>query len=329
MVKFGSCSITNETFDSLYSYWCHPKIPLAWDCLFVSPMWMKAWWDVFGRKGDLRFYGVRSDPGIIGIAPFIIEGKTVHFVGHGDVCDYLDFIVVPGQETTFFHSIIPFLREQGITRLDLGPLHMNSTVYKSFRNVAEALNCHIQLHQEDVLFELALPDTWAGYLDLLPGKYRHEIRRKLRRLKKEGHFHYRMVADSQRIDNAMDVFLALFRANRPDKSRFMSDQMASFFKSLASSLVRFDMLNLYFLELNGEPVAAVMCLDYRSAVYMYNNGYNERYAWLSVGFISKFLSIKDCIQRGEKTYNFLKGSEDYKRQLGGKEVPVYRCEVRL
>jgi len=322
-------TVTNETLDSLFSFWHDPRNSLAWDCLFVSPMWMKAWWDVFGNGQDLRIYGIWRQADIIGIAPFLIDGGTARFVGQGDVCDYLDFIPAPGWEAEFFHVLITSLREQGITHLDLAPIHRDSTVRSVFPKIAKELKCDIQFRQEDVLFELVLPDTWDGYLDGLSGKYRHEIRRKLRRLEKTGRVYYRMVDDSRNIGEAMDAFLTLFRSNRMDKSRFMTDRMVSFFMSLAASLAKFNMLKLYFLELNDEPVASVMCFDYRSDVYLYNNGYDSSLNWLSIGLLSKLFSIKDSIQEGKKKYNFLKGNEDYKKQLGGKEIPVYRCKVRL
>ena len=86
---------------------------------------------------------------------------------------------------------------------------------------------------------------------------------------------------------------------------------------------------LSFLEIDGNPVAAVMCFDYQSTVYLYNNGYDRRYRSLSVGLLSKLLSIKDSIQSGKKTYDLLKGSEPYKYRLGGKPIPLYRCDIEF
>ena len=109
----------------------------------------------------------------------------------------------------------------------------------------------------------------------------------------------------------------------------MTDQMAMYFRSLAETMARENLLKLYFLDLDGTPAAAVMCFDYDSTIYLYNNGYDGRFSSLSVGLLSKVLTIKESIQRGKKKYDFLKGTEDYKHRLGGKPVPLYRCQVRL
>ena len=88
-------------------------------------------------------------------------------------------------------------------------------------------------------------------------------------------------------------------------------------------------LKLFFLDLDETPAAAVMCFDYNSTVYLYNNGFDNQYRSLSVGLLSKVFAIQDSIERGKNTFDFLKGTETYKRRLGAKPVQLYRCQVQL
>jgi CelD/BcsL family acetyltransferase involved in cellulose biosynthesis len=64
-------------------------------------------------------------------------------------------------------------------------------------------------------------------------------------------------------------------------------------------------------------------------MYLYNNGYDERFKSLSVGLLGKLLSIRDSIRSGMRAYDFLKGAEAYKRRLGGQPVQLYRCLIEL
>ena len=50
---------------------------------------------------------------------------------------------------------------------------------------------------------------------------------------------------------------------------------------------------------------------------------------MSVGVLSKALCIRDSIERGKKRFDFLKGDEHYKYHLGGQEVQLYRCLIKL
>ncbi len=131
------------------------------------------------------------------------------------------------------------------------------------------------------------------------------------------------------VRSELDTFLSLFRQNRADKAAFMTGKMESFFRSVAEELAGADILKLFFLTLNDEPAAAVMCFDYQETRYLYNNGYNERFSQFSVGLLSKVLNIKESIERRSRKYDFLKGAEVYKHRLGGEPVPLYRCCIEL
>jgi CelD/BcsL family acetyltransferase involved in cellulose biosynthesis len=109
----------------------------------------------------------------------------------------------------------------------------------------------------------------------------------------------------------------------------MTDQMASFFRSLAAALAEARILKLFFLDLDDAPAAAVICFDYNSTVYLYNNGYDDRYRSLSIGLLGKVFTIRDSIERGKIKYDFLKGTEVYKKRLGGKPIQLFRCRVEL
>jgi CelD/BcsL family acetyltransferase involved in cellulose biosynthesis len=66
-----------------------------------------------------------------------------------------------------------------------------------------------------------------------------------------------------------------------------------------------------------------------STRHLYNSGFDPRFRSLSVGLMCKVLSLKDAIEKGCKNYDFLKGAETYKYRLGGREVPLYNCRIRL
>jgi CelD/BcsL family acetyltransferase involved in cellulose biosynthesis len=321
--------VTIESFDSLSSYWLDPENPLRWDCLFVLPAWLQVWWSVFGAELAPYICVVRDREQVIGIAPLLVEGEEARFLGDPDVCDYQDFIVAPGREQEFFEVLINHLRQQGVTHLDLKPVRADSIVLSEFVGVAKSLECEFSCEPEDVTLEIELPATWDDFLGKLTGKQRHEVKRKLRRLHEAAEINNRVVEDVKGVKDEMDTFLTLFGLSRSDKATFMTSQMATYFRSLAETMAKVNLLKLFFLDLDGKPAAAVMCFDYNSTMYLYNNGYDERFSSLSVGLLSKVLTIKKSIKSERKKYDFLKGTEDYKHRLGGKPVNLYRCQVKL
>jgi CelD/BcsL family acetyltransferase involved in cellulose biosynthesis len=298
-----------------------------WDCIFVLPPWLEIWWHEFGFEAELYLGAVRQEGAIIGIAPLLLRGAEASFIGSTDVCDYLDFVIVPGKEADFFNILLDDLRCRGISRLDLRPLRPHSTVLTHLIDIARDLKYEVSCKTEDVSFELDLPPTWQGYLGILTQKQRHEVRRKLRRLWEAGDVTYRIIEDSESASQSMAIFLRLFRESRQDKAIFLTARMESFFMSLANAMAQAGLLRLGILELDALPTAAVMCFDYNNMVFLYNNGYLSEYSFLSVGLIAKVLCIKDSVERGRGKFDFLKGAEEYKHRLGGKEVNLYGCQI--
>ncbi|MFQ6078817.1 MAG: GNAT family N-acetyltransferase [Thermodesulfobacteriota bacterium] len=322
-------SITVESFESLISYWLKPPYPLRWDCIFVLPHWLEIWWKEFGAKGNLYLCAVREGGAVIGIAPLLLRDGEASFIGSDDVCDYLDFVVVPGREHDFFTILIDDLSAKGLTLLNLRPLRPNSTVLTHLVDIARERGYEVSCAVEDVSLELDLPPTWDHYLGMLTQKQRHEVRRKLRRMREAGQVNYRIIEDTRHVPDALDIFLELFRKGKAEKTFYMTAQRESFFRSLAKVMAQAKLLRLGILELEALPIAGVMCFDYNKRVYLYNSGYDPEYSSLSVGVISKIFSIKESIERGRETFDFLKGAEDYKYRLGGKEIPLHACQILL
>ena len=224
---------------------------------------------------------VKRQSKTIGISPLLLKKNIASFIGDSNVCDYQDFVVEPGEEAAFCSTLLDNLVAQKITRLNLAPLRPDSVVLNSLTKAAERQGWLASCSKEDVTVELDLPGTWEDYLQMLSGKQRHELKRKIRRLDEEGTLTYRNSTDANRHD--VDIFLKLFQDSREDKAAFLTSRMEGFFRALATAMARRGLLRLNFLELDKRVVAATMCFDYRDTVYLYNSGYEPDYGWLSVG----------------------------------------------
>jgi CelD/BcsL family acetyltransferase involved in cellulose biosynthesis len=320
-------TVTQESIDSITELWHDSTNRLNWNCLFVLPGWLKAWLQAFGNDRKPYLCSIRSRGELVGIAPLMVEGQTARLMGDTDVCDFQDVVVVPGREKAFFDTLFDHLKKQGIRQLDLEAVRADSTLYRHLAPADTDQQYAVDSQLVDATMVLDLPASWDAYLLQLTGKQRHEVRRKFRRLEEAGQMEIHTVNDAADISSAMDTFLTLFKKNRTEKARFMTDQMASFFHALAIELAEARIIKLFFLMLDDAVVAAVMCFDHDETFHLYNNGYDERYHSLSVGLLSKLFTLRESIQLGKKRYDFLKGTEVYKHRLGGKRIPLYRCRV--
>jgi CelD/BcsL family acetyltransferase involved in cellulose biosynthesis len=325
-----SFTVTRESFESLTSYCNESRFGLKWGSIFILPAWLEVWWRVFQPGTELYLAAVREGSDIIGIAPLHREGSEARFVGSPDVCDYQDFVTVPGREAEFLGVLLDDLKQRGIRQLDLNPVRPDSTVMTSLVNVLENRGGSVICAEDEVTVEMDLPGSWEEYLDGLDKKQRHEVRRKLRRLWGAGEVNYRCheVSPADVID-LTDTFLKLFALSREEKADFMTPRMEVFFRSLAETMAEIKLLRYGILEVAKQPAAMIMGFDHHQAMYLYNSAYDPQFNSLSVGLLSKVLCIRESIALGRKKWDFLKGAEKYKYQLGGSEIRLHGCRVMI
>ena len=318
---------TLESFDSLFNEWATLQSKSPNSHIFSTPDWSKVWWQHFGDGSTLYLGAIKKAGNIIGIAPLRMKDSTAFFIGDASVCDYLDFIIKPGEEPDFFSVLLDNLAATGARQLHLSPVRGDSSVITSLAAIAQHRRLTFQRTNHDVSLDVSLPTSWEEYLQLLTSKQRHELNRKWRRLQEMGEVSFRTSTDGNSHD--ITTFIKLFRESRQDKAKFLTPPMELFFRSLLSTMANAQRLRLNLLEVNTVPVAATICLDYQDVVYLYNSGYDPQFSWLSVGLISKAMSIQDSIHRGKKRFDFLKGGEQYKYHLGGQEIPLFACSLSL
>jgi len=324
-----SYSVSELSLESLSSLYTDSNQKLNWSSVFITPLWLQVWWRIFGSETELYIREVREENTLIGIAPLMVKENTAHFIGGTDVCDYLDFIIAPGTESEFFRVLLDDLKDRGIRQLDLKHVRPDSTVYRRLVNITRDRGYQVECTAEEVSVEMDLPATWEEYLKILSTKQRHEVKRKLRRLSEAGEINYRLIDDISIAPDFMDQFFKMFTESRADKAEFLTEQREAFFRTIMAKMSEAGLLKLGILELDGREMASIICFDYNNSIYLYNSGYDPEYNYLSVGLLSKVFCIQKSIEAGRRRFDFLKGAEPYKYHLGGKEIPLYSCQISI
>jgi CelD/BcsL family acetyltransferase involved in cellulose biosynthesis len=61
---------------------------------------------------------------------------------------------------------------------------------------------------------------------------------------------------------------------------------------------------------------------------LYNSGYDPAFSQASVGIVSKAMALQSAIADGARAFDFLRGAEPYKYDLGGRDRIVRQMWVR-
>ncbi|MSQ14274.1 MAG: GNAT family N-acetyltransferase [Dehalococcoidia bacterium] len=320
-------SVKNEEIGSLAGLWEELRPSCSSYTVFSIPQWYAVWWQFFGDGKESVVLSVRDREELIGLAPLMRDGDCVSFIGDTNVSDYMDFITTQGREEDVLSAVFGYLKSQRWGRLELHCIPESSAARGFLVDLCKSNGFSTFLETEEVCPLIKLPPTWDEYLGGLSRKDRHELRRKLRRLEGAGTVHYYAAEDNEGLPLATEEFLRLHKESREDKAAFMTDEMQNFFRALTAEFVRLGIGKLYFMEIDGKKVSATLCFDYENTLYLYNSGYDPSFSYLSVGLLLKSLCIRDALENGKAIFDFLRGDEPYKYDLGGQDTSIYKLTV--
>lgn len=121
-----------------------------------------------------------------------------------------------------------------------------------------------------------------------------------------------------------EEFVRLHRLSDASKNQFMTQQMKVFFKELLSLPIPGWQQKLAFLSIKDKPVASVFYFENERAVLLYNSGYDPEQKYYSAGLLLTAYLIRKSIENHKEKFDFLRGSERYKYDLGGKDERLYQ-----
>ncbi len=321
-----SLQVQQEDFETLEAPWNDLLAAVPYPSVFLTPVWQRTWWRHLGG-GELHLLSIRKGDKVVGIAPLVRQNGHLGLLGGKDVVDYRDLVLEPGLEAPALAALLDYLARQDWRELELASLPEGSRALELLPGLAKARGLAVEQTLEDVCPRIELPTTWEDYLASLSKKDRHELRRKLRRLYGASEVKHYVVRDLEGIAQGMDDFFRLLRDSREDKAEFLTPHREAFMRAMAIALAQEGHLYLFFMEVSRVKVAATVCFFYAGQLSLYNSGYDPAYSSLSVGLLLKALCIREAIERGAAVFDFLRGAEAYKYDLGGVDRRLWQLTI--
>jgi CelD/BcsL family acetyltransferase involved in cellulose biosynthesis len=292
---------------------------------FLQPAWLEVWHRMQAQNTDLLLVAVWDGSNLAGLMPLLVNDGDLVLAGDPEICDYMDLPALPGLHAAVLEAGLRYLRQRPWRHLAFWGLRADSPTLKALTEIVDN-ELSLTIEHEAVCPRVTLPDTWDEYLLTLSKKDRHELRRKIRRMTESGDTAREYaLADPGEVATAMPDFFRMHRESRSDKAAFMSSEMERFFTEMAVTLAADDLIRLYFLEIDERRVAALLTFNCGDELWLYNSGFDPSFASASVGLVSKAIVLRQAIEDGKKCYDFLRGAEPYKYDLGATDLQVFRA----
>lgn len=326
-----------DAFTTLREEWNPLLKRSATDTPFSTWEWHNYWWDAY-HPGDLRIIALRDDSQqLMAIASLFLEtdseGKRkLHFVGCEDVTDYLDVVADKDHLEKAYVALANHLHDtqDSFDAIDLCNIPESSPTLTLFPEALRNCGFQVATQLQEVCPVVPLPDTFDAYISSLEKRQRKDLQRKLRMAKgQEDSLNWYIVNEEHDLAEEIEKFLKLMAASHPEKAAFLQDQQhVTFFKNIVPTAADAGWLQLAFLEVADEPVAAYVNFDYNNHIMVYNSGLNpDKATALSPGILLLAYTIEHAIEQGREVFDYLRGDEQYKYRMGGQDTRVFNLKA--
>lgn len=320
-----------ESLGAVTSEWTKLFAKSATQSIFLSLPWQTAWAiNCCGSVDEHPVLTVRQDGAgsLRGIAPLNHKRDAVTFGLDHNVTDYQDILSIPGEEEAIWDAILEHGVAAGWASIELIGVRDDSPSTQILESRASEHGWRADRSVWDVSPYVELPESWDAHVQSLSKKDRHELRRKLRRLEANEDIEYRIYDhEHDELPEALDAFVSLMGKSSDAKSDFLTPERRSFLETLTRTMADAESLQLAFLDVGGKPVSATMSFLEGDRLLLYNSGYDPEYRHLSVGLLLKAYGLRGAIEQGLREYDFLRGNEPYKYDLGGNDRVLYRWQL--
>jgi CelD/BcsL family acetyltransferase involved in cellulose biosynthesis len=296
--------------------------------IFATPEWHALWWEEFKGGKDLFLLTMRGAGEVVAIVPIyrkLEDGqKMLRFVGGIDLTDYLGPICSLEDREDVAETLAAWLVATDV-EWDLFDAH-NMPVPFGFAEYlvdrADRNGLDFELEQEETAALLPLPSDWNEYLASLGSKERHELKRKRKRLTRDFPDARVRTATDESLERDLKTFIEMHRGADGMKGHFMRPEIATFFERIAHSFMPLGWLQLDLLEIGERALASTFSFTFKDNFYLYNSAYEPDLSRLSPGFVLTSELVRSSIEAGLRIFDFMRGPERYKYQLGAQAVPL-------
>ncbi len=262
----------------------------------------------FTKKEFLNLVKQFNDNQVTFFENYAISDKTIVNIGNRNFVDY--------RPTSEISKKI--LEVNSISNINFDSLHyfqiqkiLQSQVYKSIR-----------IKKSDISVNLLLPEQYDDYLQNLTKKNRHELNRKKRKFS-EQIVSFELLESREK--EIFEIFVSQHKKSKGEKGKFMTKNVEVYFEEL----LKLDGWKIYYLSTDNGVVSTAFCYENKNGCYLYNSSRDNEFNSINPGIVLNDLIIQGLIHDGKSFFDFLKGTERYKFDLGGKPVQLYDLNVSL
>ena len=239
---------------------------------------------------------------------FKIENSIIKNIGSRNLVDYRPNISINKN----------VIKENSIECIQFDSLHFFQVRDLYYKVDSTSFHCI----KSDTSVNIQLSSSYEEYLSSLTKKRRHELKRK-KRIFSDSLKNFSL-QESNSKEN-FDAFISQHQKSSGEKGSFMTKDNIEYFELL----YQLPGWKLYYLQSDFGDLSYAFSYENKDGVYLYNSSKNPDFDHLNSGIVLIDLIVQKLISEKKVFFDFLKGTERYKFDLGGNAVQLYDVELKV
>jgi CelD/BcsL family acetyltransferase involved in cellulose biosynthesis len=317
----------------------------------LTPTWLLNWWHVYGSQDGRRLMVTlfREGERLVGLAPLLkrrhwyrpgIPFRRIEPLGSGErenegiYSDYLNVIAEKGSEEQVAAALVASLTSGSLGPWDEFAFPMMNGESPMPALLASAFNragVPAQTLKLTAASYIPLPATWDEYLQTLTKKHRYNVNRCLREFEAwaGGAAKVERATSSGDLEKGKRILVELHHERwEGEGGVFRSPNYVRFHDVVMPQLLDEGALELLWLSVRGEPVAAMYNLVWDNKVYFYQCGRKTDVPrQVRPGSVLLYHAIRSAIEAGRREFDFLGGPAAYKLDLALANRPLVQLRA--
>jgi CelD/BcsL family acetyltransferase involved in cellulose biosynthesis len=290
---------------------------------FITPEWFHAWWKHQDENSSTPLVAVarRPDGELAGVTPLVLDRsshpRAIRFAG-ATLGDRFSPAAAPSDEVEVAEATVAALQSQGFGRQMLLFEHADSEApwCRILKGRSDPRGHAVIEQQQTVTPYIDLRGLdWDGYLSRRSRNFRKQVRRGDRVLLRDHEMVIRQT-DAAKVGTDMAELFRLHDLRRDDLGGSSLDAASR--RSLldfAQAACGRGWLRLSTLECGSRQIASLLGWRIGDVYASYQGGFDLEWSKHGVGFALEAMTIRSAIEEGAAEYDFLLGTEDWKRRF--------------
>lgn len=312
---------------------------------FQSHEWQHAWWRHIGAPDSaLRLHVVayRNEGRLVGLAPLVIRQwgfgrmfgvRTAQWLGDG-VSDALDVLALPTFEAQVGAAFARTLDDTALCdRASLVDVPDGAVARVHGFAPLKALGFDVLEVQRDPSPRTSLASSWAETAATFEDSRRKRLAYLDRKLKKQCRVEVVDLATQADVAQAIDTFIEMHQRRWEtvgDDGAMGNARSRAFHRDVAAAFKARGWLELSVLNIDDRPAFALygFTMAKRFQFYLSGVGADTDLRRHSPGLLHHMYTMQRMVGEGVRIYDFLRGTERYKYDLGAVDVPNWGVTVQ-